>query len=155
VIKVTDEASLQRECRAMLEKSDLIIAQEFLPTEFDWRVGIIDREPLYVCKYFMAPKHWQIIKNEKEGGRSYGRSENVAVEDAPPKVLRTALRAAGLIGDGLYGVDLKTSGSNCYVIEVNDNPSIEAGLEDGVLKDELYTRIMKVFLKRIEARKSE
>ncbi len=155
VIKVGDEESLQRECRAMLEKSDLIIAQEFLPTEFDWRVGIIDGEPLYVCRYFMAPKHWQIIKNEKEGGRSYGKTENVPIEEAPPKVLRTALRAAGLIGDGLYGVDLKTSGSKCYVIEVNDNPSIDAGHEDVVLKDELYTRIMQVFLKRIEARKGE
>lgn len=154
VIKVSDEEALQRECRAMIEKSDLIIAQEFLPTEYDWRVGILDHEPLYVCKYYMAPQHWQIIKNEKEGGRSYGRTENVPVEKAPPKVLRTALRAAALIGDGLYGVDLKTSGSKCYVIEVNDNPSLEGGIEDGVLKDELYLRIMRVFLKRIEARKS-
>jgi glutathione synthase/RimK-type ligase-like ATP-grasp enzyme len=153
VIKVGDEESLHRECRAMLEKSDLIIAQEFLPTEFDWRVGVLDRKPLFVCKYFMAPRHWQIIKNESEGGRSYGRSECVPVYQAPSKVIRTALRAAGLIGDGFYGVDLKTQGSQCYVIEINDNPSIEAGFEDAILKDDLYIQIMDVFLRRIEARK--
>lgn len=152
VIKVTDDESLHRECKEMLEKSDLIIAQEFLPTDFDWRVGILDRKPLFVCKYFMAPQHWQIIKNEKEGGRSYGKSENIPVHQAPRKVLRTALRAAGLIGDGLYGVDLKTHGSQCYVIEINDNPSIESGVEDRVLKDDLYIQIMDVFLRRIEAR---
>ena len=27
---------------------------EYLPTDFDWRVGIFDRKPLFVCKYFMA-----------------------------------------------------------------------------------------------------
>lgn len=153
VVKVADEEALRRECKEMLEKSDLIIAQEFLPTEFDWRVGVLDRKPLYVCKYYMAPQHWQIIKNEKEGTRSYGKSECIPVYQAPRKVVRTALRAAGLIGDGLYGVDLKTHGSQCYVIEINDNPSIESGVEDAVLKDDLYIQIMDVFLRRIEARK--
>ena len=70
--------------------------------------------------------------------------------DVPPKVMKTALKAAGLIGKGLYGVDLKQSGNQVYVIEVNDNPSIDAGLEDEVLKDELYRRIMATFLERIE-----
>lgn len=62
-------------------------------------------------------------------------------------------RAAGLIGDGLYGVDLKVVNGKCHVIEINDNPSIEAGYEDQILKSELYVRIMKVFLDRIECRK--
>ena len=58
-----------------------------------------------------------------------------------------------MIGDGFYGVDLKESGRRTYVIEVNDNPSIEAGFEDRVLKEDLYLKLMEVFLKRIEARK--
>jgi glutathione synthase/RimK-type ligase-like ATP-grasp enzyme len=37
-----------------------------------------------------------------------------------------------------------------YIIEVNDNPSIEAGFEDAVLKDALYREIMGVFLRRID-----
>ena len=38
-------------------------------------------------------------------------------------------------------------------MEVNDNPNIDAGVEDGILKDSLYDRILGVFLARIEARK--
>ena len=69
----------------------------------------------------------------------------------PQRVLKTALKAANLIGDGFYGVDLKQDGSKVYVIEVNDNPSIDAGVEDKYLKDELYDRIMLGILKRVEA----
>jgi glutathione synthase/RimK-type ligase-like ATP-grasp enzyme len=51
-------------------------------------------------------------------------------------------------------VDLKQAGKNVFVIEVNDNPNIDAGVEDRVLKEEIYLRIMRVFLRRIEQRKS-
>jgi broad-specificity NMP kinase len=51
-------------------------------------------------------------------------------------------RAAGLIGNGLYGVDLKQIGNRVVVIEVNDNPSIESGVEDGVMKEALYREIV-------------
>jgi glutathione synthase/RimK-type ligase-like ATP-grasp enzyme len=37
------------------------------------------------------------------------------------------------------------------VIEVNDNPNVEHGVEDLVLKDGLYDRIMQSFLRRLEA----
>ena len=33
------------------------------------------------------------------------------------------------MGDGLYGVDLKQTSKGVYVIEVNDNPNIDAGLK--------------------------
>jgi glutathione synthase/RimK-type ligase-like ATP-grasp enzyme len=68
-------------------------------------------------------------------------------------VVRTAVKAADLIGDGLYGVDLKQVGRQCFVIEVNDNPSIDAGYEDQLLKDSLYDRVMEVFVRRIERQK--
>jgi glutathione synthase/RimK-type ligase-like ATP-grasp enzyme len=153
VVKVTDRQMMMVESERFLDKSDLVIAQEFMPTEFDWRIGIIDRKPLYACRYFMARKHWQIIKTDAKGGYSYGNNETVPVEIAPANVVRTALKAANLIGDGLYGVDIKESGSKCVVIEVNDNPNLDAGVEDLILKDELYLKIMQVFLNRIEARK--
>jgi hypothetical protein len=38
-------------------------------------------------------------------------------------------------------------------MEVNDNPNIDAGYEDIVLKDELYDILTGVFMERIEARK--
>lgn len=153
VYKVEDETTLERTLELLLEDSELIIAQEFLPTDFDWRVGIIDRQPLYVCKYFMARRHWKIQHTDTVGKTHFGKVETFTVEEAPAEVVRTALRAANLIGDGFYGVDLKQIGPKIQVIEINDNPSIEAGYEDRVLKEGLYMEIMGVFLSRIEQRK--
>lgn len=152
VCKVNDAAELQAELERMFERSELVIVQEFVPTQFDWRVGVFDGHPLFVCKYYMADNHWQIVKRESNGDREFGRIETLPVEHAPEQVVRTALKAANLIGDGLYGVDLKQHDRDVYVIEVNDNPNIDAGYEDAVLKDELYKRIMRVFLRRLERR---
>jgi len=154
VVKVDTEGELRHNIHKMLERSDLIIAQEFIETPFDWRVGVFDRQPLYVCKYFMARKHWQIIRRDTSGAKTEdGRAETLPVEHAPSGVVKTALKAANLIGDGLYGVDIKEMNNSYYVIEVNDNPNIDAGVEDFVLKEELYLRIMRVLLRRIELRK--
>jgi glutathione synthase/RimK-type ligase-like ATP-grasp enzyme len=74
------------------------------------------------------------------------------VEDAPPAVVKTALKAANLIGDGFYGVDVKETERGIMVIEVNDNPNLEAGVEDTMLKDELYRRLVGEFLRRLDQR---
>jgi glutathione synthase/RimK-type ligase-like ATP-grasp enzyme len=63
------------------------------------------------------------------------------------------LKAAKAMGHGLYGVDLKQLGRRIVVTEVNDNPNIDAGFEDAVLKNELYRRIMQGFLERVERKK--
>ena len=152
VVKVENEAELQQRAHELLGRSELIVAQEWLPTEFDWRVGVLDRRPLYVCKYFMAPGHWQIIS--RGGGETQeGPWQALSVGETPEEVVRVALKAAGLIGNGLYGVDLKQVGNRVVVIEVNDNPSIEAGVEDGVMKDALYREIVGTILRRVEQRK--
>ncbi len=154
VAKVETEQELLAQVEALLQKSELIIAQEYLPTAFDWRVGILDRRPLFACKYHMAPGHWQIVQHAQDGkGYTEGPVEAVAVAEVPEDVVSTALKAANLIGDGLYGVDLKQVNGRCCVIEVNDNPNVDAGNEDGVLKDALYREIMGSFVRRIAARK--
>lgn len=153
VVKVEDETSFAASAEQLLAKSELFVAQEYLPTTFDWRVGIFDGQPLYVCKYHMADAHWQIINWKGHARGRYGKVETLAVEMAPRAVVRMALRAARLFGRGLYGVDLKQVGKKIYVIEVNDNPSIEAGYEDAVLRDELYRRVMWGFLRRLDALK--
>lgn len=154
VVKVESEPDVFAKVGELLQKSELIVAQEWLPTEFDWRIGILDRRPLFVCQYYMAKGHWQIVKREP-GRRGYeeGPVRAVAVAEAPDEVVKLALKSANLIGDGLYGVDVKQVGSRCYVIEVNDNPNVDAGNEDGVLKEALYREIMGSFVRRIETRK--
>ena len=158
VVKVESEAELPAKVNGLLDKSELIVAQEYLPTEFDWRVGILDRRPLFVAKYFMVPGHWQIIRHGpgRAGGKRdfvEGKTEALSVGEAPDRVVRMALKAANLIGDGFYGVDIKQVGKRLYVIEINDNPNVDAGNEDSVLKNALYREVMGVFLKRIEARR--
>ena len=154
VAKVTTEEELRHKVDELLDKSELIVAQQYLPTEFDWRVAILDRRPLFVCKYYMAPGHWQIVKHG-EHKRDYveGVTQAVSLEEAPPKVVKMALKAANLVGDGLYGVDIKEVGKHCYVIEINDNPNVDAGNEDAILQDVLYQQIMTVFLHRLDRRK--
>lgn len=149
VVKLKTRGELNDEIARRLESSDLLIAQEFMPTDFDWRVGVLEGKALYVCRYFMAHRHWQILKRNTRGALTSGRVEPLKVARAPREVVRLAVAAASAVGDGLYGVDLKQRGDSFYVIEVNDNPSIEAGYEDSVLGDVLYTRIMKSLLRRI------
>lgn len=151
VVKAESADELMAQVARLLEKSELIVAQEYLPTEFDWRVGILDRRLLFVCKYYMARGHWQIIhRDHAHNSYEEGPTVALALDDAPAEVLRTALQAANLMGDGFYGVDLKQIGDRCCVIEVNDNPNVDAGNEDGVLKDALYHHVMDVFAIRLE-----
>lgn len=153
VIKINDPVSLEEELQHLFNQSDLIIAQEFAPTDFDWRIGILNKQPLYACKYFMAKDHWQIYNWQAGRRMRDGAHETLAVEKVPPKILKMAQRAASLIGDGFYGVDIKQSGNKIMVIEINDNPSIESNVEDAILKDTLYSEVMKYFLKRMKLKK--
>jgi len=152
VVKASDPEEFHAHGKAFLGTSDLVIVQEYLPTDFDWRVGILGGEVIYVCRYWMARGHWQIIQWDDGAGGHGGKWDTLHVHEAPKAVVRAALRAARPIGDGLYGVDLKEISGRVYVIEVNDNPSIDSDVEDGVLKSKLYERIMTEFRDRIEAR---
>ena len=70
----------------------------------------------------------------------------------PKRVIQAAIRASKPIGNGLYGVDLKEREKDVIVIEVNDNPNIDSGIEDAILGEELYLRIADTFRGRIEDR---
>ncbi|MCA9160361.1 MAG: RimK family alpha-L-glutamate ligase, partial [Planctomycetales bacterium] len=155
VVKAHDAEDLKQKLAEFFAESDLLVVQAYLPTTFDWRIGVLDRQPLFACKYFMAAGHWQIIQNERKGAGRYGKFETMAIDAAPEGAVKVALKAANLIGDGLYGVDVKESAGKFYVIEVNDNPNVESRVEDIVLKDDLYCRIMSVFLDRIERAKAK
>ncbi|MCB1734989.1 MAG: RimK family protein [Gammaproteobacteria bacterium] len=151
VIKVEDREELDAGVKRLFNQTELVLAQEFVPTQFDWRVGVLNGEALFVCQYGMSPGHWQII-NHNSGGQSprEGDHRTISVEDAPPKVVKTAIRAARLIGDGLYGVDLKETAKGVLVVEVNDNPNIDVGVEDQFLGDALYQRIISEFVRRLD-----
>ena len=153
VVKADNQESYERLTKQLLQKSDLLIVQSFIPTEFDWRIGVLNNKPIYACRYHMARKHWQIYKRTGDGKTQAGNSDTIPLNDVPKNVLEIALKAASLIGNGLYGVDLKETGGKVYVIEINDNPSIDSGFEDTLLKDQLYDLIMNDIMRRIEETK--
>ncbi|MDF2866901.1 MAG: glutathione synthase [Gammaproteobacteria bacterium] len=153
VVKVSSSEALQKALDDYLAHSDLIIAQQYTPTDFDWRIGIMDKKPLFACKYHMAKNHWQIYNWQGKKTDTTGMADTLAIDKVPEAVITTALKAANLIGDSLYGVDLKQIGDKVMIIEVNDNPSVDTGVEDEVLGDALYATIMKSILNRIEAKK--
>ncbi|TWT94001.1 RimK family protein [Stieleria varia] len=154
VVKANDAAELKLRLDEFFDDSELIIAQEYMLTDFDWRIGILDGEALFACKYHMAKGHWQIAKHSDAGVKpQFGRCDTLPVELAPAKAVSAAVKAAGLIGNGFYGVDVKEVDGKFFIIEVNDNPNLDSGVEDDVLKDKLYRIIMESFVRRIEASK--
>lgn len=151
VKRADDPGEMETICKLFFKDTDLLLIQEYTPTEFDWRVGIINGEPLYLCRYHMAKGHWQIVDSSKNQFLE-GAVDTLSVGDAPKELMKTALDAAATIGNGLYGIDLKEINGRYVVIEVNDNPSIEKGYEDRVIGNFLYQKIMGTFFQRMELR---
>ncbi|HEY7886177.1 MAG TPA: RimK family protein [Cellvibrionaceae bacterium] len=142
---------LSESLKSMFKESALLLAQAYLYTDFDWRIGVLNGQPLYACRYYMAKNHWQIY-HHAGGKTASGNYDVMATFEVPKPVLRAAVNASKLIGDGLYGVDIKQKGKEVYIIEVNDNPSIESAVEDKYLEAELYDAIMTDFRRRLDAR---
>jgi glutathione synthase/RimK-type ligase-like ATP-grasp enzyme len=149
VKKAASEQELDAILSEMFKSSPLLIVQEFTPTPYDWRIGVLEGKMLYAAKYYQAKDHWQIARHYSSGYTRFGRVEAVAPQDVPRKVKSVALKGARLIGDGLYGVDLKEIDGRVLMIEVNDNPNLETGYEDVFEKDQLYDRIITALLRKI------
>ncbi len=142
VEKAACETSFRDVCRRFFKKSDVLAIQRFTPTEFDWRVGILNNDVLYVCKYMIPKGRWK--HGAKLRGKPtivWGRTVALKKETMPVQLRDVALKACSVVGKGLYGVDIKEVDGEFVVVEVNDNPSIYAGYEDRKDKD-LYGKII-------------
>lgn len=151
VFKIKDRNELKQKTSELLNDSALLLVQEFVYTEFDWRIGVLNNRPIFACRYMMVANHWQIYNHTAKRSES-GGFETLPTFEAPKSVLDAALKACALIGNGLYGVDIKQKGNQVYVIEVNDNPSLDHEVEDLYLGDELYMLVMLEFANRLEKR---
>lgn len=155
-IDKVDSASLYREkIDRLFQRSSVLLAQEFIPTDFDWRIGVLNGEAIYACKYYMARGHWQIYRHTEKGNTRSGKFETVPIHLTPRRIVKMAERVANSIGKGLYGVDLKESEKGMMVIEVNDNPSIDHGVEDAILGTELYRIILREFVTRLDLKRTK
>lgn len=142
VEKVSCETSFREVAEKFFRRSDVLVVQKFMPTPFDWRVGVLNGEVLYVCKYMMRKGRWK--HGSKLRGKPryvWGRTVSLRNDHSPLKLREVALKACEFIGHGLYGVDIKEIEGDYVVVEVNDNPSIYAGFEDCRKKD-VYERII-------------
>ena len=154
VKKVNNKDELLLTLDKMFTESSLILIQKYTPSDFDWRIGVLNNEPLFACQYFMSPGHWQIYNHDKDqNGKDFsGSSKTFNLIDVPQKVIKNALKAAKIVGNGLYGVDLKElSNGEVYVVEVNDNPNIDAGIEDKINTNLIYDKIIKYFINKINS----
>ena len=151
VEKAEDLEHFKQVAAELFKQSTILLAQEYMRTDYDWRIGVLNNRPIYACQYFMARNHWQIYNHSESSSRGKsGSFATLGVHQAPKDVVRLALQATRLIGDGLYGVDIKQTPEGPVVIEINDNPSIESGVEDKHLGYELYRLIMADFGRRLD-----
>jgi glutathione synthase/RimK-type ligase-like ATP-grasp enzyme len=142
VEKAACETSFRDIAKRYFKKSDTIAIQKFVPTPFDWRIGVLNDQVLYVCKYMIPKGRWK--HGAKLRGKPtviWGRTVTMKKQNSPLKLRETALKACRVVGKGLYGVDIKEVDSEFVVVEVNDNPSIYSGYEDLRDKD-LYAKII-------------
>ncbi len=149
IVKVKDVSEYRAALQKLFTQSDIVLMQEFLESDFDWRIGILGGQPLYACRYFMAEGHWQIYNHKAKGKKIEGRHETLALKRVPKAVLKAATAAASIVGNGLYGVDLKENEHGVYIIEVNDNPNIDRGVEDQVAGNALYDALIDHFTMRV------
>lgn len=150
--KACNKEELKEKSALLFKNSELILAQEFVPSQYDWRIGVLNNKPLFASKYYMAEGHWQIYNHAaKKKHDQYGDDECVPIEEVPDAVMKAALKGAKYIGNGLYGVDLKQlEDGRVLVIEVNDNPNIDSGVEDKLLGNDLYRLILERITEMIE-----
>ncbi len=151
VVKVETADEAEARIEKLLQESELVVAQEFVPSDFDWRVGVLDRKALFLCRYHMARGHWQIVSRKGRTDR-YGKVEATSYEEAPPGLIDIAVRAASVFGDGFFGVDVKAVNGRLMVMEVNDNPNLEADYEDSILKSAIYDALADWFRRRLDRR---
>jgi glutathione synthase/RimK-type ligase-like ATP-grasp enzyme len=142
VEKAACETSFKDVAKRFFKKSDVLAIQKFTPTAFDWRVGVLNNDVLYVCKYMIPKGKWK--HGAKLRGKPtvvWGRTVAIDKQELPARIREVALKACSVVGKGLYGVDIKEVDGDYVVVEVNDNPSIYAGYEDQKAPD-MYRKII-------------
>jgi glutathione synthase/RimK-type ligase-like ATP-grasp enzyme len=145
VKRVTSPADAHHVAGNYLKMSDWIVGQEYIESDEDWKIGVLGGELLYACRYVLPTESQKIVASEEGEIPDYA-SESVPEADVPREAIDLAIRAARAIGDGLYSVDIKQRGGRQFVIEVNDNPSLESG------EDEYYPRIYNQIISNLMER---
>ena len=130
--------------KRFLRKSKIVILQEYIRSDFDWRVGILENRIIYLCKYCIPAGGWK-VKSKINGRNVWGDTIAVPKESISPELKDICLNLSKCVGDGLYGLDVKETKDGYKVIEINDNPSIYDGYEDAEDTD-IYEKIINALV---------
>lgn len=142
VWRIDGPADLDRRLPQVLDGRLLAVAQEYVPTPFDWRVAVLNGELLFAARYHAVPGHWQVARWDGDNLLDSGRTEAVPLGELPEEIGVLALAAANAVGEGLFGVDIKPTDRGPLLIEVNDCVDLDVGCEDGAQGDIIYQRIL-------------
>lgn len=126
--------------KKFLRKSKVVIVQEYIRSDFDWRVGVLKNEILYLCKYCIPEGGWK-VKSKINGRNVWGDTIAVPKDSISQELKDICISLSKCVGDGLYGLDVKETKDGYRVIEINDNPSIYQGFEDTIDQD-IYEKII-------------
>jgi glutathione synthase/RimK-type ligase-like ATP-grasp enzyme len=140
VDKVTTPEQFVKIGKKFMRRADRIVVQQYMPSEFDWRVITLDGKILAVMRYMFAQDKWKLMERTNDG--EWATVIAIPRDEVNPKLAEISLKAANAIGKSLYGIDIKEIDGEFYVIEVNDNPSIEAGNEDQA-NPEIYHEVIR------------
>src|SRR5690606_20281478 len=90
VLRVEKAEDFQAKADQLLKQSALLLVQEYLYTDFDWRIGILNHKAIFACRYYMAKNHWQIY-NHASGKTVAGHFDTLPTYEVPKRILSTAL----------------------------------------------------------------
>ncbi|MCZ7400135.1 MAG: RimK family alpha-L-glutamate ligase [Candidatus Methanoperedens sp.] len=141
VEKANNESEFIELTKHLLRKAKVLVLQEYIKSDFDWRVGVLRNEVLYLCKYCIPEGGWK-VKSKINGRNVWGDTIALPRESIAPELKDICISLSKCVGNGLYGLDVKETDSGYKVIEINDNPSIYDGYEDSVDTD-IYEKIIK------------
>lgn len=140
VEKANNEAEFIEISKRFLRKSKILLLQEYIRSDFDWRVGMLGNEVLYLCKYCIPIGGWK-VKSKINGKNVWGDTIAVPRDSISQELKDICTTLSKCVGGGLYGLDVKETDDGYKVIEINDNPSIYDGYEDAIDKD-IYEKII-------------
>ncbi len=130
--------------KKLLRKSKVLVIQEYVHSDFDWRVGVLKNKILYLCKYCIPRGGWK-VKSKINGKNVWGDTIALPRESISKELEEICINLTKYVGDGLYGIDVKETNDGYKVIEINDNPSIYNGDEDTEDKD-IYEKIIQALV---------
>jgi hypothetical protein len=129
----------------------MLLAQKFMPTEFDWRVGVLGGEPLFAASTTWRTSTGRSSSHDANGSHAEGGHSTFPIEEAPRDVIDIAPRRAA--ADRRRALRRRPQGDARRRLRhrgQRQSQSRPRHVEDSGEKDEVWVRLTQWFLDRLE-----